>query len=61
MTDFIVVLICIVLAWFGGMIIGYDLATENRRNVVEECQKTLPRNVECVIVAVPETEIGEVK
>lgn len=59
MTDFIVGLICIILSGFAGMIIGYDIATEDTRNVVEECQKTLPRNVECVIVAVPETDVED--
>ncbi len=31
--------------------VGYDSI-----QMIEECQKTLPRNVECVIVAVPENE-----
>lgn len=29
------------------------------KTLIKECQSTLPRNVQCVIVAVPETEIEE--
>lgn len=62
-----------VLTIFTSLVIGMWVAVgighfseviplgKSAKTSVEECQKTLPRNVECVIVAVPETDLENVE
>jgi hypothetical protein len=40
-------------ALFVGSLLGFSVGTFDAREAVTECQKELPRNVECRIIAVP--------
>ena len=40
-------------AIFVGVLFGYSIGTYDAREAIAECQKELPRNVECRIIAVP--------
>lgn len=36
-----------------GCLLGFSIGTYDAREAIAECQKELPRNVECKIIAVP--------
>lgn len=38
---------------FLGSLFGYQFGTNEAKQAIAECEKTLPRNVHCTIVAVP--------
>jgi hypothetical protein len=38
---------------FNGGLIGYIMGTSEMNVAIKECEKELPRNVECKIIAVP--------
>jgi hypothetical protein len=44
--------IMIFAALIGG-VLGHDVGKTDERRAITECEKTLPRNVQCTIVAVP--------
>ena len=52
MNDGIVFVFFAVFASMGG-IFGYGMGTSEMKAVIKECEKELPRNVECKIIAVP--------
>jgi hypothetical protein len=43
----------IILATLIGGVFGYDIGKSDEKRVITECEKTLPRNVQCTIMAVP--------
>lgn len=52
MNDGVVFVFIVVFAFNGGLI-GYGIGTSEMKAVIQECEKELPRNVECKIIAVP--------
>lgn len=38
---------------FIGALFGYNLGASAANKAIAECEKTLPRNVQCTIIAVP--------
>lgn len=55
--EFVAVLVVISAAVIVGAILGYDMGIQKQREVIVQCQKELPRNQYCTIIAVPEQEI----
>ena len=52
MDDIIVPFLILISLFFGGLC-GYMVGDYERKVTVTECQKELPRNVNCKIIAVP--------
>ena len=52
MNDGVVFVFIAVFAFNGGLI-GYGMGTSETKAIIKECEKELPRNVECKIIAVP--------
>jgi hypothetical protein len=40
-------------AFVVGVLLGYSTGDFEAREAIEECQKELPRNVNCKVIAVP--------
>ena len=40
-------------ALFVGSLLGYSAGKANEQKAITECEKGLPRNVNCTIIAVP--------
>ena len=38
---------------FLGSLIGYGVGTSDNKIAIQECEKELPRNVNCKMIAVP--------
>ena len=45
--------IIMLFALFIGGLLGYDTGKSAERKALTECEKTLPRNVQCTIIGVP--------
>jgi hypothetical protein len=43
----------VLFALFVGSILGYSAGKANEQKAIAECEKALPRNVNCTIIAVP--------
>ena len=52
MDDGIVFVFFAVFAFMGGLF-GYGIGTSEMKAAIKECEKELPRNVQCKIIAVP--------
>ena len=52
MNDGVVFVFIAVFAFMGGLF-GYGMGTSETKAIIKECEKELPRNVECKIIAVP--------
>lgn len=52
MDDGIVFVFIAVFAFLGGLF-GYGMGTSETKAIIKECEKELPRNVQCKIIAVP--------
>ncbi len=46
-------LVVVLFAVFIGGLFGHDIGKLNERRALSECEKTLPRDVTCTIIAVP--------
>ena len=46
-------LFVVIFALFIGGLLGYDTGKSAERKALIECEKTLPRNVQCTIIGVP--------
>jgi hypothetical protein len=53
MDDTFYAIIILVLGVVFGGIIGYSAGSFEAKEAIAECQKELPRNVNCKIIAVP--------
>lgn len=53
MMDSIFGIFVVLFALFVGSILGYSAGKANEQKAIAECEKTLPRNVNCTIIAVP--------
>jgi hypothetical protein len=50
------------VGFFWGAVILFFITTIHwapYKNKIEECESTLPRDQHCVLVAVPESEVGQ--
>lgn len=52
MDDGVIFVFLAAFAFIGGLL-GYNLGQYEAKQAITECEKTLPRNVECKIIAVP--------
>lgn len=52
MNDGVVIIFFAVFAFIGGLF-GHNIGTYDMKAAIKECEKELPRNVECKIIAVP--------
>ena len=45
----------ILIFFFGflGLLFGYQFGEANAKQAIQECEKELPRNVNCKLIAVP--------
>lgn len=46
-------LFVMIFALFIGGLFGYDIGKSAEKKALAECEKTLPRNVQCTIIGVP--------
>lgn len=52
MNDGITIVFFLFFTFIGGMI-GYSLGKDEAKEAIATCEKELPRNVHCKIIAVP--------
>ena len=52
MNDGITIVFFALFAFIGGLF-GYNMGQYDAKQAIRECEKTLPRNVQCTIIAVP--------
>ena len=46
-------LFVMIFALFVGGLLGHDIGKSAEKKAIAECEKTLPRNVQCTIIGVP--------
>jgi len=46
-------LFVMIFALFIGVLLGHDIGKSAEKKALTECEKTLPRNVQCTIIGVP--------
>ena len=46
-------LFVMIFALFIGGLLGHDIGKSAEKKAIAECEKTLPRNVQCTIIGVP--------
>jgi hypothetical protein len=59
---FLVVVTIVIVSIFTGIVIGFKIGVDGYGNIsamVQECQKDLPRNEYCAIIAVPEQDLED--
>ena len=52
MNDGIAIVFFVLFTFIGGLF-GHNIGSSEMKAVIKECEKELPRNVECKIIAVP--------
>lgn len=52
MSDGITFVFLAFFAFIGGLY-GHNIGASEAKQAIAECEKTLPRNVHCTIIAVP--------
>ena len=48
-----ITIVFFVLFTFIGALFGHNIGASKANRATAECEKTLPRNVQCTIIAVP--------
>ena len=48
-----ITIVFFLLFTFIGALFGYNIGASTANKAIAECEKTLPRNVQCTIIAVP--------
>jgi hypothetical protein len=52
MNDGITIVFFVVFTFIGALF-GHNIGASAANKAITECEKTLPRNVQCTIIAVP--------
>lgn len=48
-----ITIVFFLLFTFIGALFGHNIGASTANKAIAECEKTLPRNVQCTIIAVP--------